>query len=154
MFLEISQNPLENTCARVSFLIGGTAVAWMCSVKKSVFRNFAKFIGKHLRQSLFFNKVAGLSPGGCFWSTKTNITEMVIAKPSIIKTAFFSVTINEMPSLKYHISKNIPYVVLDSLEIKSFPSFESPAYCYNRSVHLWHVDAIRLQHLHVLEAFL
>ena len=27
--------------------------------KKSVLRNFAKFIGKHLCQSLFFNKVAG-----------------------------------------------------------------------------------------------
>ena len=28
--------------------------------KKSVLRNFAKFTGKHLCQSLFFNKVAGL----------------------------------------------------------------------------------------------
>ena len=28
--------------------------------KKGVFRNFAKFIGKHLCQSLFFNKVVGL----------------------------------------------------------------------------------------------
>ena len=27
--------------------------------KKSVLRNFAKFTGKHLCQSLFFNKVAG-----------------------------------------------------------------------------------------------
>ena len=30
--------------------------------KKGVLRNFTNFIGKHLRQSLFFNKVAGLSP--------------------------------------------------------------------------------------------
>ena len=30
--------------------------------KKGVLRNFAKFTGKHLRQSLFFNKVAGLRP--------------------------------------------------------------------------------------------
>ena len=30
--------------------------------KKSVLRNFAKFIGKHQCQSLFFNKVAGLRP--------------------------------------------------------------------------------------------
>ena len=29
-----------------------------CSVKKGVLRNFAKFTGKHLCQSLFFNKVA------------------------------------------------------------------------------------------------
>ena len=31
-----------------------------CSVKKGVLRNFVKFTGKHLCQSLFFNKVAGL----------------------------------------------------------------------------------------------
>ena len=30
--------------------------------KKAVLRNFTKFTGKHLHQSLFFNKVAGLSP--------------------------------------------------------------------------------------------
>ena len=33
-----------------------------CSVRKGDLRNFAKFTGKHLRQSLFFNKVAGLRP--------------------------------------------------------------------------------------------
>ena len=32
------------------------------------FRNFAKFTGKHLCQSLFFNKVAGLRPEVCFCS--------------------------------------------------------------------------------------
>ena len=32
-----------------------------CSIKKGVLRNFAKFTGKHLRQSLFFNKITGLS---------------------------------------------------------------------------------------------
>ena len=35
---------------------------WVCSVKKGVLRNFAKFTGKHLCQSLFFDKVAGLRP--------------------------------------------------------------------------------------------
>ena len=30
--------------------------------KKSVLRNFTKFTGKYLCQSLFFNKVAGLRP--------------------------------------------------------------------------------------------
>ena len=34
---------------------------WKCSVKIGVLRNFAKFTGKHMYQSLFFNKVAGLS---------------------------------------------------------------------------------------------
>ena len=33
-----------------------------CSVRKGVLRNFTKFAGKHLCQSLFFNKVAGLRP--------------------------------------------------------------------------------------------
>ena len=32
----------------------------MCSIKKAVLKNFAIFTGKHLCQSLFFNKVAGL----------------------------------------------------------------------------------------------
>ena len=33
-----------------------------CSVRKGVHRNFSKFTGKHLHQSLFFNKVPGLRP--------------------------------------------------------------------------------------------
>ena len=34
----------------------------MCSVRKVVLRNFAKLTGKHLCQSLFFNKVTGQRP--------------------------------------------------------------------------------------------
>ena len=33
-----------------------------CSIIKGVLRNFAKFKGKHLCQSLFFNKVSELQP--------------------------------------------------------------------------------------------
>ena len=33
-----------------------------CSVTNGVLRNFAKITGKHLRQGLFFNKVADLRP--------------------------------------------------------------------------------------------
>ena len=33
-----------------------------CPIKDGVPRNFTKFTGKHLCQSLFFNKVAGLRP--------------------------------------------------------------------------------------------
>ena len=40
---------------------GPEAVTRKCSIKKGVLRNFAEFTGKHLCQSLFFNKVAGLS---------------------------------------------------------------------------------------------
>ena len=66
VFLEISHNSRENTCVRVSFLIKLQALSLkqppegFC--KKDVPRNFAKFTGKHLCQSLFFNKVAGLRP--------------------------------------------------------------------------------------------
>ena len=39
-----------------------------CSVRKGVLKNFAKFTGKQLYQSLFLNKVAGLKPVfGQFW---------------------------------------------------------------------------------------
>ena len=34
----------------------------MCYIKKAALKNFEKFIGKHLRQSLFFNKFVGLRP--------------------------------------------------------------------------------------------
>ena len=37
-----------------------------CSIKKGVLENFTKFTGKHLRQSLFLNKVAGLRPATLF----------------------------------------------------------------------------------------
>ena len=36
------------------------AVVQTCSLRKGVLRNFTKFTGKHLYQSLIFNKVAGL----------------------------------------------------------------------------------------------
>ena len=53
VFLEISQNSQQNTC-RSNHL--------KCSMKKVILRNFTKFKGKHLCQSLFFNKVADLRP--------------------------------------------------------------------------------------------
>ena len=34
-----------------------------CSIKKPVLEQLAKFTGKHLCQSLVFNKVAGVRPG-------------------------------------------------------------------------------------------
>ena len=38
------------------------AVARRCFFKKGALKNFAKFTGKHLCQSLSFNKVVGLMP--------------------------------------------------------------------------------------------
>ena len=36
-----------------------------CFIKEDVLKNFAKFTGKHLCQSLFVNKIAGLRPQAC-----------------------------------------------------------------------------------------
>ena len=47
-----------------------------CSVKKGVLKNFAKFAGKHPCQSLFFNKVAGLSPEACNFIKKGTLAQV------------------------------------------------------------------------------
>ena len=60
LFLEISQNSEENTCARVSFSIKSIEPVVQRFCRKCILRNFAKFTGKHLFQGLYFNKVAGL----------------------------------------------------------------------------------------------
>ena len=44
-----------------------------CSLRKGVLRNFAKFTGKHLCQSLFFNKVAGAA---CNFIKKETLTQV------------------------------------------------------------------------------
>ena len=36
------------------------AINWRCSIKMDVLRNYTKLTGKHLCQSLFFDKIAGL----------------------------------------------------------------------------------------------
>ena len=57
-------------------------VAQRCSVKKIVLRNFAKFIGKQLCQSLFFNKVAG-------WPKKETLAQVFSCEfCEIIKNTF------------------------------------------------------------------
>ena len=47
-----------------------------CSMKKGVHRNFTKFTGKHLCQSLFFNKVAGLRPKTCSFIKKETLAQV------------------------------------------------------------------------------
>ena len=44
--------PVPNT------LVKGRSSHWRCFVRKGVLRNFARFTGKHLCQSLYFNKFA------------------------------------------------------------------------------------------------
>ena len=49
---------LQSTCAFLIWL--DRSNHQRCSVRKAVLRNFTKFTGRHLWQSLFFNEVAGL----------------------------------------------------------------------------------------------
>ena len=62
---------LRQTCSTGYFILKTKAVAQSCSVKKAFLRNFPKFTGKHLCQSLLFNKVASLKPAALlkkrFW---------------------------------------------------------------------------------------
>ena len=59
-----------------------------CSVRKGVFRNFAKFTGKHLCQSLFFNKVAGLA---CNFIKKETLAQVFSCEfCEISKNTFFT----------------------------------------------------------------
>ena len=60
-----SQNILRLTsipCIAVFLWIICRSSHRRCSLRKGVLRNFVKFTGKHLCQSLLFNKVAGLRP--------------------------------------------------------------------------------------------
>ena len=60
-----------------------------CFVKKGVFRNFAKFTGKHLCQNLFFNKVAG--GGACNFIKQETLAQVFSYEfCEISKNTFFT----------------------------------------------------------------
>ena len=64
-----------------------------CFIIKGALRNFAKFTGKHLRHSLFFNKVAGLRPATLLekrlWHRCFSVNfEKFLRTPFIIKHLF------------------------------------------------------------------
>ena len=60
IFLYLLKKSLMKNCLSCAECIQKQPPEVLC--KKSVFGNFTKFTGKHLGQSLFFNKVAGLRP--------------------------------------------------------------------------------------------
>ena len=49
------------------------AVVRRRSIKRGVLRNFAEFTGKHLCQSLFFNKVVGIRPASLLRKTRAEV---------------------------------------------------------------------------------
>ena len=64
---------------------------WRCSVRKGVLRDFAKFTGKHPCQSLFFNKVAGLSPQACNFIKKETLAHVLSCEfCEISRNTFFT----------------------------------------------------------------
>ena len=62
--LNIFTSRLSRRCIThsIEISIGANArrTHWRCSLKKGVLKNFTTFTGKHLCESLFFNKVTGL----------------------------------------------------------------------------------------------
>ena len=68
-----------------------------CSVRKDVLRNFAKFTEKHLCQSLFYNKVAGLRPAFLLKKTPTQVFSCEFFKISknTIFTEHFWTTVSD-----------------------------------------------------------
>ena len=65
-------------------------VAQRCSVRKDVLRNFTKLTGKHLCQSLSFNKVAGLRPQACNFIKRETLAQVFSFKfREISKNTFF-----------------------------------------------------------------
>ena len=59
-----------------------------CSIKKGVLRNFVKYIGKHLCQSSFFHKIAGLRPAN-FIKKETLAQVFFCEFCEIFKNTFF-----------------------------------------------------------------
>ena len=63
-YMDVFHNNLHPEAAQVlqQFWEESEAATGDILLRKGVLRNFAKFTGKHQRQNLFFNKVAGLRP--------------------------------------------------------------------------------------------
>ena len=62
----------------------------MCSIKISVLKNLANFTGKHLCQSLFFNKVAGVRPATLLKKTLAQVFSSEFCE--IFKSTYFHET--------------------------------------------------------------
>ena len=89
--------------------------------KKDVLRNFAKFTGKHLCQSLFFNKVAGQA---CNFIKKETLAQMFSCEfCEISQNTFFiehlltaaSVSLKNMSITKKIRAKNILNIVIEAI---------------------------------------
>ena len=64
-------------------------------MKKGVLRNFARFTGKHLCQSLFFNKVEGLF-GISFQMTAFKVSIKLVLESISIKLVFKKLVLKKL----------------------------------------------------------
>ena len=84
--------------------------------KKGIFRNFAKFTGKHLRQSLFFNKVAGRE--FCEISKNTFIYRTPLVVASCYTSSFCSLYSNCFPFCRRTSNVYYPVWIVDVIKIQ------------------------------------
>ena len=77
----------------ISRKICGRSSHRRCSIKKVVPRNFAKFTGNRLCQSLFFNKVAG---GACNFIKKKTLAQVFYRTPLVAASVFHFVFSEKM----------------------------------------------------------
>ena len=83
-----------------------------CSVRKGVLRTFAKFTGKHLCKSLFFNKVASLRPARLHRSFVS--FAKFLRTPFLQNTSYLQVTLQKnrfINSLLQHLKKSGTYYI-------------------------------------------
>ena len=88
-----------------------------CSLRKGVLRNYVKFTGKHLCQSLLFNKVAGLRPATLL---KKKLWHRCFPMnfPKFLRTPFLRKT--SWPLLLYLTFHSIQYPKMSLLNYVSF----------------------------------
>ena len=69
-------------------------------IKKDVLKNFTKFTGKHLCQSLFFNKVAGLRPATllkkALWHRYFPVNFVTFSRTPFLHNTFGRVLMNKL----------------------------------------------------------
>ena len=87
------------------------------SIRKEVLRNFAKLTGKHLCQSLFFNKVVEV----CNFIKKETVAEMFSCEfCKISKTTFSYITLPVATSVDcLHIENDKKFTVQDQVSMKT-----------------------------------
>ena len=77
-YITMNRESLDHRISRTNTTLpNGRGSHQRFSVINGGLRSFAKFTGKYLCQSLFFNKVAGLGPEACNFIKKETLTQVL-----------------------------------------------------------------------------